>query len=233
MLTVTVVCHPPNPGTPTDPQTSAASSSPLPLSPLLTTVTSLWKWPSRGPARGKSRRGKVSELGCQKRIGGMSRHPSETVALRWTVVFVCLSAKLPRVSENKKWSNTAFINTPPMTVPQSNTEEGLVDESVSSRCQEGCNAMYHKQHNHQRVNHSFFFRSNSGVARRKTRPHTHALPVASFRKARPGKAELVGLDGGWQVISRRNPARTANRDRRDENTHTRAVHGATGSVMMK
>lgn len=47
----------------------------------------------------------------------------------------------------------------------------------------------------------FFFLSNSGVARKKTSTYTHTLPVAPFRKARPGKAELVELDGGWQVIS--------------------------------
>lgn len=96
-------CPPtPNPGTPTDPQTSAASSKPTaPLPPSDHGDLALEVAVPRAGS-GESRRGKVSELGCQKRIGGMSRHPSVTVALRWTVVFVCLSAKLLCVSENKK-----------------------------------------------------------------------------------------------------------------------------------
>lgn len=112
-----------------------------------------------------------------------------------------------------------------MTVLQSNTEEALVDESVSSMCQEGCNAMYHKQRNHQGVNHFFFFfLSNSGVARRKTSTYKHTLPVTPFRKARPGKAELVELDGGWQVIS------AGGRHGRQTGTDTTKTHTHTATA---
>lgn len=74
-------------GCPPSPYTSPPPLRPIPplsfaLPPFsaLTLVTSLWKLSSRGPAQSFSG-GETSELGCQKHIRDVIRHPSMTTTL--------------------------------------------------------------------------------------------------------------------------------------------------------